>query len=146
LSPSVQKLRETSLKEERWCPRTKQMLSWKRSMSIGLPWCLLDVIVFFMLHPAITDHWLNIFVFTHRSLRTNPCIMYLRAATVFGLVTSYFILPMRLIHSRYIGIDHCLIGWSHRSVLIVIYVVLHRWTREHGIVIASLLKRFLSLF
>jgi len=100
---------------------------------------------FLMLPPAIIDPSLSIFVFTHRSLRTNPCIMCLRVGTVFGLVTSYFILPMRLIHSRYIGIDNCPIGCSHRSVLIVIYVVLYRWTREHGIVIASLLKRFLSL-
>jgi len=60
---------------------------------------------FLMIPLSIIGHSLSIFVFTRRSLRTNPCIMYFRAATVFGLLTSCFILPMRLIQSGFIGID-----------------------------------------
>ncbi|CAF1292371.1 unnamed protein product [Adineta steineri] len=60
---------------------------------------------FLMIPLAIIGHSLSIFVFTRRSLRSNPCVMYLRAATIFGLLSACFILPMRLIQSGYIGLD-----------------------------------------
>ncbi|CAF1378713.1 unnamed protein product [Adineta ricciae] len=58
-----------------------------------------------MIPFGIIGHLLSIFVFTRRTLRTNPCVMYLFAATVSGLLSSCFILPMRLIQAGYINID-----------------------------------------
>lgn len=60
---------------------------------------------FVMIPLAIIGHILSIIVFTRPSLRTNPCVMYLRAATIFGVLSACIILPIRLIQSGYVGID-----------------------------------------
>jgi hypothetical protein len=60
---------------------------------------------FLMIPLGIIGHSLSIFVFTRRSLRASPCTMYFLAATIFGLLSSCFILPMRLVQSGYIGVD-----------------------------------------
>jgi hypothetical protein len=73
-------------------------INWLGMMFIRC-YCLL------MIPIGIIGHSLSIFVFTRRSLRSNPCVMYLLSATIFGLLSSCFILPMRLIQSGYEDID-----------------------------------------
>ncbi|UJR06980.1 hypothetical protein I4U23_011268 [Adineta vaga] len=54
---------------------------------------------------GLIGHLFNVYIFTRPSLRSNPCVMYFLAATIFGLLVTCFILPMRLIQSAYIGTD-----------------------------------------
>ncbi len=50
-------------------------------------------------------HLLNIYVFTRPSLRSNPCVMYFLAATVFGFLIVCHNLPVRLIQVGYTDMD-----------------------------------------
>ena len=60
----------------------------------------------FMVIPFGTvGHLLSIYVFTHRSLRLNPCGIYFLAATITGLVNTCYSLPMRMIQSAFIDTD-----------------------------------------
>ncbi|UJR12411.1 hypothetical protein I4U23_016588 [Adineta vaga] len=58
-----------------------------------------------MIPLGIVGHSLSIYIFTRPSLRTNPCTIYFLGATIFGIITSCFTLPMRLIQSGYIDMD-----------------------------------------
>jgi hypothetical protein len=50
-------------------------------------------------------HLLSIYVFTRPSLQSNSCSMYFLAATIFGLLHTCYVLPMRMIQSGFIDTD-----------------------------------------
>ena len=54
---------------------------------------------------GIIGHLLSIYVFTRPSLIKNPCGMYFLAATIVGLINTFYILPMRMIQSGFTDTD-----------------------------------------
>jgi len=60
---------------------------------------------FVIIPPSVLGHFMNFYVFTRPSLRSNPCGMYFLSATLFGLLNASYSLPMKLIQSNYIYAD-----------------------------------------
>ncbi|CAF1424313.1 unnamed protein product [Adineta steineri] len=58
-------------------------------------WCMTMFIVGFI------GHSLNLYVFTRRTLRFNPCVRYLIASSIAGYLIIFIILPLRLLQFGY---------------------------------------------
>jgi len=56
-------------------------------------------ITFFAL--GVVGHALNIYVFTRREFRSNPCARYFLALTLSGCGVVYVSLPLRLLQTAY---------------------------------------------
>jgi hypothetical protein len=50
-------------------------------------------------------HLMSIYVFTRPALRINPCSRYFLAATIIGLLNTFYTLPMRMIQSAFVNTD-----------------------------------------
>jgi hypothetical protein len=50
-------------------------------------------------------HLMSIYVFTRPALRINPCSRYFLAATIIGLLNTFYTLPLRMIQSAFVNTD-----------------------------------------
>jgi hypothetical protein len=56
---------------------------------------------FMMFSFGTIGHILSIYVFTRRSLRSNPCAQYFLASAMTGLAVVYINIPLRLFQAVY---------------------------------------------
>ncbi|CAF1299477.1 unnamed protein product [Adineta steineri] len=60
---------------------------------------------YIVIPPGTLGHLLSIYVFTRRSLLSNPCSRYFLAASIIGLLHTCYVLPMRMIQSAFVDTD-----------------------------------------
>ncbi|CAF1306172.1 unnamed protein product [Adineta steineri] len=60
---------------------------------------------YIVIPPGTVGHLLSIYVFTRRSLLSNPCSRYFLAASIIGLLHTCYVLPMRMIQSAFVDTD-----------------------------------------